>query len=419
MTDTLPGFPASTGMAGENIVCFAKDWTEDPTSNNHVMRLLARRNRVLWLNSISMRPPVFGHRGDLGKIRRKIAQYAGGSVQVKDGLHVFTPLVLPFPHNRLAIAANRRILAADINRHRRRLGMDDFQLWAFLPNAVEYFGMLGESLRVYYCTDEFSQFSYLDGKAMVAKERRLMEHADIVFTTSRSLHESKRPFNPETHLASHGVDHAHFSAALDPDAPVAAELAAMKGPVIGFFGFIHDWIDLDLVAHVARRRPDWNIVMIGRVEVDTARLSHLPNVHWLGRRTYESLPDYCRGFSVGIIPFRVNDLTRHVNPIKLREYLSAGLPVVSTALPEVELCADWCSVAHDPEQFVALCEQAILSDSPQAKHARSLAMQDEDWEHQIARIEAHVMRVKRARQGIAAAGAAVPAPESRPSQAQT
>lgn len=411
MNDPLPGTSPHARMAGENIVCFAKDWTEDPTSNNHVMRMLARRNRVLWLNSISMRAPALGNRGDLGKIRRKIAQYAGGPKRVKDDLHVFTPLVLPFPHNRMAIAANRRILKADINRHRRRFDMEDFQLWAFLPNSVEYFGMLGEQLRVYYCTDEFSQFSYMDGKAMVEKERRLMEQADIVFTTSRSLLEAKRPFNRETHLASHGVDHAHFATALEGDAPVAPELAGLKGPIIGFFGFIHDWIDIDLVAHVARRRPDWNIVMIGRVETDIALATGLPNVHWIGRRTYESLPAYCRGFSLGIIPFRINELTRHVNPIKLREYLSAGLPVVSTALPEVELCGDWCSVAHDPEEFIALCEQAILADSPEARRARSAAMQDEDWEHQIARIEANVMRVKRARHGTTHEAAAVPAPE--------
>lgn len=387
-------------MRGQNIVCFAKDWDEDPTSNNHVMRLLARHNKVLWLNSISMRSPNLRDPRDVSKIWRKLKTFLGGGLrEAAPNLWVYTPIVLPFPHSRLAAAANRWILKATIGLLRRKLGMRDFQLWTFLPNAIDYVGRLGESLVVYYCIDEWSQFTYISGAKMGAMENELCRKADIVFATAKSLEERRRPYNTETHLASHGVDYDHFAKALSDDTPVAPEIAALPGPVIGFFGLIHEWIDLALIEYLASRHPDWSIALIGKASVDTSRLAKLPNVHLLGRKPYAELPSYCKGFSVGLIPFAVNELTLAVNPIKLREYLSAGLPVVSTALPEVAYYRGECGVADNYEQFERYVEAAIRDDSPEARRRRSDAMRDETWERKVASLGAQVMRVK-AKRGV-------------------
>jgi glycosyltransferase involved in cell wall biosynthesis len=157
----------------------------------------------------------------------------------------------------------------------------------------------------------------------------------------------------------------------------------VKGPVLGFFGLIHEWIDLELIAALARRRPDWTVVLIGKASVDVGALRELPNVKLLGRRPYESLPGYCKGFTVGLIPFAVNELTRNVNPIKLREYLSAGLPVVSTALPEVQAYSESCHVAGSTEAFIEACEAAVRGDTPELRRRRSDAMARETWQAKI------------------------------------
>src|SRR5262245_36243386 len=136
-------------MRGQNIVCFAKDWSEDPTSNNHIMRMLARDNRVLWINSVSTRTPSVTSGRDLAKIARKLRQFARGLERVDDSMWVFTPIVLPFPHSTAAQVANRAILRTSVRVLRRQLGMDEFQLWSFLPVAAPYFGSLGESLAIY------------------------------------------------------------------------------------------------------------------------------------------------------------------------------------------------------------------------------------------------------------------------------
>jgi glycosyltransferase involved in cell wall biosynthesis len=373
-------------LEGQNIICFAKDWSEDPTSNNHVMRLLARRNRVLWLNSIATRAPKLSSGSDVSKIARKVRDFARGPVEVAPNLHVYTPLVLPFPHLPAAATVNHGIVRATLAVLRRRLGMDRYQLWTFLPTALPYLGMPGESLVVYYCTDEWSRFSYVDGARIGTMERQLCQRADVVFTTARTLYESKRAWNPETHLALHGVDHQHFARALDPATTVPDELAGCRGPVIGFFGLVHDWIDLGLLEHVAQRRPDWTVAIIGKANVDVSALQRLPNVKLLGRRPYEELPRYCKAFSVGVMPFAINELTTNVNPIKMREYLSAGLPVVSTDLPEVRGYNEAVKVAHGPDEFLAACDQAIANDSPERRRARSEAMAAESWEAKVAEL---------------------------------
>lgn len=381
-------------MQGENIVCFAKDWSEDPTSNNHVMRLLSRKNNVLWINSIGMRKPNLGSKADLTKMVHKLKGFAQGPVQVDERMWVFTPIVLPLPASSLATAVNQQILRASLSFLRRRLGMQRYQLWTFLPNVVEHLGALDPELVVYYCTDEFSQFTYLDGQRLASWDAELCRRADVVFTTARPLLEKRKPLNPETHLALHGVDHGHFARALDPATTVPADLAGIKGPVLGFFGLIHDWIDLDLLAYVAEQRPQWTLALIGSPKVDVSRLARFPNIKLMGRKPYGDLHQYCKGFSVGLLPFAINELTRNVNPIKMREYLSAGVPVVSTDLPEVRSQKDLCRVARTKEEFLAACEQAIATDTPADRQRRSEAMQSETWEAKVAELGRIVSAVK-------------------------
>jgi len=398
-------------LEGQNIICFAKDWSEDPTSNNHVMKMLAKRNRVLWLNSIAMRAPNLGDARDRAKILRKLKSFADGPVQVEENLWVYTPIVVPLPHSRAAAVINRQILRQTLRILRRKLGFDRYQLWTFVPNALPYLGMEGESLVVYYCIDEWSHFSYLDGPKMAAMEKELCGRADVVFATAHLLYESRRAWNPETHLALHGVDHQHFASALSPETAIADELADCQGPVVGFFGLIHDWIDQDLLGAIAERHPEWTVAVIGKASVDVSRLAKHPNVKLLGRKPYASLPRYCKAFSVGLVPFVVNELTLNVNPIKLREYLSAGLPVVSTALPEVKAYQHVCQIASTREEFIAACEQAVRTDSPLLRQQRSAAMAKETWQAKVDDIG----RIVTAAQGRPARSEVAPAPaEAQP-----
>ncbi len=386
-------------MRGENIIVFAKDWGADPTSCNQVMNVLARENRVLWLNSIASRTPNLAQGKDLRKIVNKLAGFFRGAKQVGERMWVYTPIVLPMHGKPWAVQLNRMILRASLGALRRKLGMRDFQLWVWVPTTGPYANHLGAKLVVYYYTDNWTSFSTVDGAQMKRWVEDLAGSCDVLFCTSNTLADDLRPLNPETHVALHGVQWEKFRQALDHALPIPADLADVTTPIIGYFGLVEDWNDLELLLRLAERHPEWTFAFVGKVMVDVSALERLPNVRFLGRKSHDELPAYCKAFSVGLIPHRVNELTWHMNPIKLREYLSAGVPVVSTALPEVRAYADRVCVAETHEEFEAGILRTLAEETPEKRQARSDSMRGETWDAKVTEWSALVLDVHQRKTG--------------------
>jgi glycosyltransferase involved in cell wall biosynthesis len=370
-------------IEAQDIICFAHDWGGDPTSKTHIMRLLAKKSRVLWVNSIAMRRPV-ASKSDARRLITKLRRAFAGCVEVEPNIFVVNPLVLPLPGSALAQRLNGVLLERSLRRTLSKLSFARPILWTFLPTMNRLVGRLGERLLVYHCVDKYSEFSGVPRDAIVAMERDLVKRADLVFTSAARLLEECRPLNPHTHFITHGVDTAHFGRALDPQTPVPDDLAGIRKPVAGFFGLIADWVDLPLIRSLARERPDWSFVLIGKAATDLAPLQGLSNVHWLGQKPYTELPGYCRGFDVALIPFVQNELTLRVNPLKLREYLAAGLPVVSTPLPEISRYDGLVRLATRREEFIGGIEAALAERSPELAGRRFEAMRGESWEARVA-----------------------------------
>ena len=368
-------------MSGRTILCFASGYDAPPTSKHHVMHLLAERNAVLWVNYHASRTPS-ASASDAGRLCGKLVEVARGLRRARENLHVLTPLAVPLPGRAWARALNRRLLTAQIRAALRRVGRGRLQIWTFAPDVACLLDAFAPEKVLYYCVDDFSEFTGYDAAQVLADEEDLARRADLVVTTSEVLRRAKTPWNPRTILVPHGVDYPHFARARNEALPLPADLAPIRSPRLGFFGLIRDWVDLDLLADVARARGHWHIVMIGDATVDLRAVRGVPNLHFLGPRPYASLPAYCRGFDVGLIPFVVNDLTRAVNPIKLREYLAAGLPVVSTPMPEVRRYEGEIAIADSCQGFVAAIEAALAED-PGAKRRRGEAMAEEAWPRKV------------------------------------
>ena len=374
-------------MRGRDMLCFSHDWNGDPLSKTHLMRLMARNNRVLWINSIGYRAPVASRR-DISRAARKLLAAAAPLQQPEPNIYTLNPLVIPAYGRAWVRDFNRWFLRLQVRRAMRKLRFQQPINWVFNPAAAIVAGSLGEEMLIYYCVDEYTAFSGVAGKSLALMERELLAKAEIVFVSSDRLCQSKGRYNPRTVLVRHGVDYAHFRTALDPQTQVPEELKRLPGPVIGYFGLIaQDWVDLPLIAHVAQSLPSTSIVMLGKITMDVTLLKQFPNVHLLGRRPYQSLPAYCRGFDVAMIPFPINEVTVHANPLKLREYLAAGLPVVSTAIPEVE-AIKCCHIARGPAEFATQIKTALLEGGPSA--ARSDAMRDQSWDHRLEEIVTHL-----------------------------
>lgn len=307
---------------------------------------------------------------------------------------LYQPLFIPLPFSQLAQGANRWLLRRALKRQIRRTGMRRPQLWFFQPNGAFLIGQLDESLVVYYCVDEWSQFAHLKGANVGELEQEVLRRADICFATSEPLAASKARVNPNTFLALHGVDHERFAHALTPETAIPEDVVHLPKPIIGFFGGIRPHIDQELIARIADRHPDWSIVLIGSVHVDVHELRARPNIHLLGYRLNQDLPAYCKTFSIGIIPYRQTEFIRNVNPIKLRQYLSAGLPVVSSFMHETQRHADLVTVARNHDEFLAAIEREIQGDTLEKRQKRSEAMQGETWEAKVRQLCVRVMEVK-------------------------
>jgi hypothetical protein len=318
---------------------------------------------------------------------------------------VLAPLYVPAAYGSEAMrAVNRALVRQQILAAMRRLGMSRPITWAFLPSAAWVAGTLGEELVLYHVVDEFSAFS--DASAHVPElERRLLRRADLVLASAERLVASKRRENPRTVLVRHGVDFRHFARAVDPATPVPADLAALPRPVIGFFGLVADWIDLELVRAVADANPAASVVLLGKVTTSIAPLEGARNVHLLGRKPYAQLPAYCRGFDVALTPFRLNELALNANPLKAREYVAAGLPNVCTDLPELRAIPG-CTIARDRGEFLAAVAAALRDGGP--RRERSELMRPESWEGKLEEIRGHVARAL-ARRPAPGAPAGVPA----------
>jgi len=375
---------SAASFSGRDMVCFSHDWSGDPLSKTHLMRILSRQNRVLWVNSIGYRAPTVS-KADLMRIFHKLKAAASSLREVEPNIFVLNPLAIPFYRFAFVRHLNRLLLQFQVKRAFRRLRFSRPINWVFNPAAAIIAGSVGEDKMIYYCVDEYAAFEGVDAPQFAALEEKLLRDADMVIVSARSLHQTKSKINPRAHLVRHGVDFSHFRTSLDDATTVPEEIADLPGPVIGYFGLMsNDWVDVDLLVHVARTFSEGSLVLLGKVAMDLSRLESLPNVHLPGRVPYETLPSYCKGFDVAIIPFPISDVTLNANPLKAREYLAAGLPVISTSIPEVEVLGT-CAIGKTPDQFCERIRDALQAPGPCVE--RSETMRSESWESRVGEIQ--------------------------------
>jgi glycosyltransferase involved in cell wall biosynthesis len=377
-------------LENENIICFASAPWHSATWVNcqHLMSRLARGNRVLYVEPFSLRLPS-ATRSDLSKVASRIKGWLRGVVPVGENLWILSPLMIPLHRFRAVRALNRFILKRSLKRVQGMFALSNPILWIFLPTGADLVGEFGEKLVVYHCVDQYSANPGVDRESIDILERRLLATAGIVLTTSPLLYESKRRLNRNTHFLPNVADSAHFMKALDDAVEIPGDLEGIPGPRAGFIGAISGYkIDCELLAEAADRLAHVSFVLIGPVgggdpDTDISSLEKRRNIFILGARSLDRLPAYLKGFDVCLIPFRMNETTRHVFPMKFFEYLSAGKPVVSTRLPSLEEYAGLCYLASEAGTFISSIEQALAEDSSANREARILLASENSWERRI------------------------------------
>ncbi len=378
-------------LEGRDIVCVGSaDWaTELPINQHQLMGRLAAGNRILFVESLGLRKPQLAGR-DLSRLWRRLRRGLRGA-RPADGLHVLAPLVLPLHHVAAVRALNRRLLRFQAGRAARRLGMRAPILWAYVPQAEALVDVLDPALVVYHCVDDVAAQKGVDAASFRAAEERFARRADLVLASAPALAERMRALSGNVLYTPNVADTPAFATALEPG-PVDPGLDSLPRPRLVFQGaIVATKLDVELLAELGRLRPNWSIVLVGPRGAgdpggDLSALERAPNIHLVGTRPAAELPLVLRGADAGLIPYAINDLTRSVFPMKVYEYLAAGLPVLATPLPALEGVEEVEMVAG-AAQLVAVAEREFAADTPERRRRRSRAAASHSWEARIEEIE--------------------------------
>ena len=373
-------------MRDRDIICISSlDWDAHWTSKQQIMHRLAETNRVLYVEEpVTALAPL--------KVPSRWSRWKAVVPELRKaqpGLWVLTPPPLsPFGNMYpLVNKANQRLLAGYVNWAVREIGMDAPILWTYLPGSCDLIDHVHPAAVVYHCVDEHSAFpGFVKPEVVRAYDDELTRRADLVLTSAQNLLLSRKDLNPNIHRIRHAADVGLFATALDPALPIPADIASIARPRVGVVGVHDERLATAAIEALSAADPSWQIVLVGPVvpgDVDEEHLRSLPNLHFLGGKPVAELPAYLKALDVALIPYKLNELTRNIFPLKLYEYLAAGIPVVAAALPELRPYSDQVALAAEPADYPRLVREALAADSPEARAARAAAVAGETWEKRV------------------------------------
>ena len=369
------------------VTCLSVQWNNPIWTNiQNVMSRVAKSNKVLYVEARSififaMHPVLLKK---LGRLRKE-----------NKSSYLCTIFTLsPFDrYSKLIQKINRTIILLQLKPFLKKLNFENTILWLFSPHAGKFVGQFNEKLVCYHCTDEYSAFPIY---STLKKKKDVLKQADLVFTTARTLYERKKKYNLNTYLMPNPANIDHFSRVLTKKLEIPADIKEIKKPVVGYVGAIDEYkLDFELIDYIAKSHPEWSIVMIGGMGIcDTTAYKTVPkreNIHYLGQKAFDMLPNYIKHFDVCIIPYSINGYTETVFPLKFFEYMATGKPIVTTNLPALEEYKDIVGYAKDKKQFMEYIEKALKEEDQEIINERLKIAKANSWD---ARVEEMIKIIK-------------------------
>jgi glycosyltransferase involved in cell wall biosynthesis len=379
-------------VTGANIICLSSiDWAFNRQNPQEVASAFAEMgNRVLFIENTGVRR--VGLR-DASRLWSRVGNWRRarhGVTSVANRIDVHSPLLIPLPYSRLAGFANIRLLLRVIRHWRGRETARPLVFITFLPTplALSLIRSLDPDFVVYYCIDRLGESSP-GARKLHDFEPTLIVQSDLVLLTAEELR-SPAMAEARVEMLPSGVRFRDFENARREHAPAPPLFDGLRGPVAGFVGSIRDQTDVALLEQTVALAPELNFVFVGPVMTNVSRLAAQPNVRMSGPVPHHEVMHYMAHFDAGILPYVIDDYTTGIMPAKLKEYLAAGLPVVSTRLPGVCRFADRhpgvIDFASDAESFTAALRAAVANNCPEAVERRVAVARHYDWPEQLARV---------------------------------
>lgn len=372
------------------LLVFSDDWGRHPSSCQHLIRHLLPRRHVVWVNTIGMRPPSF----DWHTVRRgfdKIREWTGlRSVQKPSGdangpsPHVLSPKMWPSFRSRITRGLNRRLLTRALRPVIEKLPLPPIVVTT-IPLLADLVGQIPAAKWVYYCVDDFAVWPGLDGDTVRTMEREFVAKADRVIAVSETLQEHIAKLGKPSHLLTHGVDLDHWRQ------PIASSLPALESvpsPRIVFWGVVDPRMDVSFLRQLGERLTEGSILLVGPKDDPDPQLLAIPHVHAWPALPYADLPALASAASVLVMPYADLPVTRAMQPLKLKEYLATGKPVVVRDLPATRPWADCMDVVATPEEFESRVLERLQTGVPAEQQAARLTrLEAEGWEWKAKQFE--------------------------------
>ncbi|MCB0208628.1 MAG: glycosyltransferase [Anaerolineae bacterium] len=387
-------------LSGHNLIYFAPETWDGLWRNRHqLMSIFARHNKVLFVEGrYHLRSLVKKWRS--GQV--KLSDFQQPALrQVAPNLFVLRyPLWAPISGNFGAIT--QKIRQSVLQTALKKLAMDRPIVWFSRPNMRDLLDEVPSArLRIYHVVDEYTAYSGLSqyrAERIAQAEQTMLTNVDMVVVVSPKLYEAKRPYNPNTYLVANGVDFSSYSQALaNPTLPDA--LLKIKEPRLGYIGLIGDKLNLTMVKDLVENRPEWSLVLLGTDDIAKqaatwTALKVLPNVHHLKPVAADQVANYVKGFQVGLMPYKQNQHADNISPLKLYDYLAAGLPIAAVDIPAVRAFGDHVHIADAPPAFSAAVAAALADQVPERRQARRDLAAHHTWEARVEQlshlIESHM-----------------------------
>lgn len=404
--------------AAFDMICFSHQWDKYRRRYKSIMLELAKRDEVGVILFVEMPLTLTSL---ITFLLRRTGQYTAerwrrlfsrGMIFREGKVVVLTPICLvPFDrlerlqglNVRLANLSRRWLLGRFLKRHE----LSNPVLWINHPHYTSGFvGTFGERLFIYDLCDDYLEFHDEASpfrRRLENEDRRLTEEADLMFVSSEGLYRKKEAVAKLAHRLPNAVDFDHFqeicSRASEP-----GDLIGIPRPRLCYLGKITHRTDLSMVLHAARKRPQWQFVLVGPVSPGTEgahELAGLANVVFLGEKPYDEVPAYLKHVDVCIMPHKISRLSESMDPLKLYGYLASGKPIVSSRVAGIEPFMEVVRVADTADDFVSQIEAALADDRLGEK--RLALARENSWEKRVATIfELIQEKLKPACEGVAA-----------------
>lgn len=337
-------------------VVFAEDWESHPSSTQHLFNIISKNHEVIWFNSVGMRTPKFNIK-DLKRVYSKINLILKKENEINNEKKVIVknPLTLPWHNSKLISIFNKR----NVNKEIKILSEEPIIYWISVPTAINMIKPREKDIIIYYCGDDFSSLSGVDYNVVKNSEERIKKEANLIFVANEELR--KKIDSKKAILLEHGVNIDLFSKRKDINEKIIG-----LNKIVGYYGSISSWLDYNLLEKIARERPNYNLVLIGKAEINIDKLKKYKNVKHIEAVSHKDLAGFSQYWQVSILPFMNNEQIKYCNPLKLKEYLAVGKPIVTTNFPQVKKYKEIVFIAEDNNDFLSKVDNAmLLSNSPQ------------------------------------------------------